>query len=163
VPEPRWLNDIEARLWRAFLDMRHCLDAAIERQLAEAGLSTADYRLLVPLTESPDDELRARDLGREIGWDRSRLSHHLRRMEQRGLVARRDCPTDARGTMISLTAAGRRAVTGAAPGHVETVRRHFIDLLSGADAATLTALSARVLATAGDGTPVPGTRCPSDA
>lgn len=163
MPETRRLDDIEARLWRAFLDMRHCLDAAIERQLAEAGLSTADYRLLVPLSEAADHELRARDLGRGIGWDRSRLSHQLRRMEQRGLVARRDCPTDARGTMISLTSAGRSAVTAAAPGHVETVRRHFIDLLSDADAAALTALSARVLAAGGAGAPVPGTRCPSDA
>nr|WP_205860927.1 MarR family transcriptional regulator [Planosporangium flavigriseum] len=131
-------------MWRAFHEMRRHLDKAIERQLADAGLSTADYNLLVPLSEAPGDGLRARDLASHVDWDRSRLSHQLRRMEQRGLITRRDCPTDARGTMIMLTPAGRRAVEAAAPGHVETVRRHFVDLLSPEEIDTLTAISTRV-------------------
>lgn len=144
VAEPRWLDEREARLWRAFHDMRRNLDAVIDRQLSDAGVSTADYQLLVPLSEATGDELRARDLGREVGWDRSRLSHQLRRMEERGLVRRRDCPTDARGTIIELTEAGRRALELAAPGHVETVRHAFIDLLSSEEVDTLTAISVRV-------------------
>jgi DNA-binding MarR family transcriptional regulator len=138
------LDRREADMWRAFNDMRHSLDKVIERQLTGAGLSTADYDLLVPLSEAPGDELRARDLGRHVGWDRSRLSHQLRRMEQRGLIARHHCPTDARGTMIKLTPVGRKAVESATPGHVETVRRHFVDLLSPEEMDTLTAISARV-------------------
>ncbi len=138
------MDQREARLWRSFLEMRRDLDFVIERHLGSAGLSTADYQLLVPLSEAPESELRARDLGREIGWGRSRLSHQLRRMEQRGLLSRRDCPTDARGTMIALTPAGRVAVEAAAPGHVSTVRRHFIDLLSPAEIDMLTAVASRV-------------------
>lgn len=144
MAETRWLDQREARLWRAFYEMRRQLDRVIERQLTEAGLSSADYELLVPLSEATGDEVRARDLGRVVGWDRSRLSHQLRRMEQRGLLRRRDCPTDARGTMIALTAAGRKAVEAAAPGHVATVRRHFVDLLSPTEIDVLSDVAIRV-------------------
>lgn len=154
VDEPKWLDEDEARLWRAFVEMRRGLDVVMERQLGGAGLSTADYQLLVPLSEAPVPELRARDLGRIVGWDRSRLSHQLRRMEQRGLIRRRDCPTDARGTMIGLTPAGRTTVEVAAPGHVDTVRRYFIDLLSPAERETLTLVATRVRdALAGESAP----------
>ena len=131
-------------MWRSFLEMRAALDAIIERQLNDAGLSGADYALLVPLSEAPEGVLRVRDLGRAVGWDRSRLSHQLRRMEQRGLVMRFDCPSDARGTMVQLTPEGRRAIEAVAPGHVETVRLNFVDLLSGDELDTLAAVSARV-------------------
>ncbi len=144
MAETRWLDQREARLWRAFYEMRRQLDRVIERQLTEAGLSSADYELLVPLSEATGDEVRARDLGRLVGWDRSRLSHQLRRMEQRGLLRRQDCPTDARGTMIALTAAGRKAVEAAAPGHVATVRRHFVDLLSPTEIDVLSDVAIRV-------------------
>jgi DNA-binding MarR family transcriptional regulator len=129
VSETRWLDEREARMWRSYVHMQRAIGQAIERQLAEEGLSGADYELLVPLSEAPDHVLRARDLGRGVGWDRSRLAHQLRRMEQRGLVRRFDCPTDARGTMVELTPAGLELITTAAPGHVETVRRCFVDLL----------------------------------
>jgi DNA-binding MarR family transcriptional regulator len=131
-------------MWRAFYAMRRHLDKAIERQLADAGLSSADYDLLAPLSETPGGEWRGRDLGNHVGWDRSRLSHQLRRMEQRGLITRRDCPSDARGTMITLTPTGRKAVEAAAPGHVETVRRYFVDLLTPEEIDTLTAISIRI-------------------
>jgi DNA-binding MarR family transcriptional regulator len=140
----RWLTDEEQRLWRAYLEARTRLDAAVDAQLAECGLSTADFAVLVPLSEAPGAGLRARDLGLQAGWDRSRLSHQLRRMEQRGLLRRTSCPTDARGTVVELTEAGRAALVQAAPGHVETVRRHFVDLLAPADLPALTAALERV-------------------
>lgn len=150
VSEVRWLQGDEVRMWRGFIQMRRALDQAIERQLADEGLSTADYELLVPLSEAPGYVLRARDLGRAVGWDRSRLAHQLRRMERRGLVHRFDCPTDARGTMVELTPEGRDVIVAAAPGHVETVRCCFVDLLDPAEIETLTAIAAKVaVATAG--------------
>jgi DNA-binding MarR family transcriptional regulator len=102
----------------AGVDMRRRLDTALEQQLGEAGLSSADFQLLVPLSEAPDDRLRARDLGKAGMWDRSRLSHQLRRMEQRGLICRCVCPEDARGTHGRAYPAGRAAVEAAAPGHI---------------------------------------------
>ena len=119
----------------------------LEEQISrDAGLSGADYAVLVPLSESPDGMLRARELGREILWDRSRLSHHISRMEKRGLVAREECATDGRGAMVRLTDAGRAAIEGAAPGHVAATRRYFFDLLSNEEVDVLTAVFDRVLA-----------------
>ncbi len=120
---------------------------ALHRQLVrDAGLTGADYALLVPLSETPDGVIRARDLGHVVGWDRSRISHQLRRMEQRGLVTREHCPDDARGSMVRLTPPGRSAIEAAAPNHVAAVRRLFIDHLTDNEIDTLTALFDRLLA-----------------
>jgi DNA-binding MarR family transcriptional regulator len=133
-------------MWRAFTDMQLQLNSVLDRQLThESGLSAADYALLVPLSQAPDHRLRARDLRRWVGWDRSRLAHQVRRMEQRGLISRHQCATDARGTMIQLTPEGLKAIEAAAPGHVEAVRRYFVDLLSPAEMDTLREVAERVL------------------
>jgi DNA-binding MarR family transcriptional regulator len=145
--ETRWLDEKEARMWRSFHTMGRALSRKMDQQLTnDSNLSSADWELLVPLSESTEQQMRVRDLGRLTGWDRSRLSHHIRRMESRGLVARFDCPTDARGTNVELTPMGRHAVEGAAPGHVETVRRYFVDLLSSEEIATITAVNERIVA-----------------
>jgi DNA-binding MarR family transcriptional regulator len=82
---------IQARLWQAYRDFSRDLQRAFDRQLErDAGLSGADYALLVPLPEARDGVVRMRGLGQSVGWDRSRLSHQVRRMEQRGLVVREE-------------------------------------------------------------------------
>lgn len=141
---PRWLDEREAALWRAMQEAWSGLDSALERQLNDEGLSAADYALLVPLSEADGDLLRARDLAGRVGWERSRLSHQLRRMEQRGLVQRSGCSDDARGTMIALTPQGRAALEAAAPGHVAAVRRAFVDLVEPGEAEVLTRVFTRV-------------------
>jgi DNA-binding MarR family transcriptional regulator len=142
-----WLDEREAHAWRAFLDLRRRIEAVINQQLTrDAGLSSVDYELLVPLSESPDGVLRARDLGRMVGWERSRLSHQITRMEKRGLVVREDCAVDARGSMVRLTDAGRAAIESAAPEHVQTVRRHFFDPLTTDEIDTLCAIYDRLIA-----------------
>ena len=84
-----WLNAREQRAWRTFLEVTRELPAELNRQLTrDAGLSGADYALLVPLSETSEGRLRPRDLGRQVDWDRSRLSHQIRRMQERGLVVR---------------------------------------------------------------------------
>ena len=144
--QPRWLDERQQHVWQAYLHLHQRLEARLEDQLLrDAGLSAADYRVLVPLSEAPDGLLRARELCTEIGWDRSRLSHHIRRMEQRGLVAREECSEDGRGTMVRLTAAGRRAIEGAAPEHAETTHRYFFDLVSDDELETLAAVFDRLL------------------
>jgi DNA-binding MarR family transcriptional regulator len=101
--------------------------------------------VLHPLSEAPGGLLRARDLGIEIRWDRSRLSHHLSRMEKRGLVVREECVEDARGLMVRLTKAGRRAIEAAAPAHVEAVQSYFFDLVSKDELETMAAVFDRIL------------------
>lgn len=141
-----WLDAREQRAWRAFLDVRRDLLAELNRQLTrDAGLSGADYALLVPLSEAPDGRLRPRDLGRQVDWDRSRLSHQIRRMQERGLVVREECCTDGRGAFVVLTDHGREAIESAAPDHVRSVRRFFFDVLAPAEVETLISIYDRVL------------------
>jgi DNA-binding MarR family transcriptional regulator len=131
VTEPRWLDATEERAWRSLIQMSWLLDAAISRDLAQqASLSHADYYVLARLSESPQHTLRMSELAAGINWSKSRLSHQIARMEQRGLVCRRGCPSDARGTYAVLTPKGLKAIQEAAPGHVESIRRHLIDQLS---------------------------------
>ena len=129
--EPLWLDDAEARAWRGYMRMRTLLHAQIVRDLArEAGLSGPDYDVLSNVSEAEGRRTRLGDLAARMAWSKSRLSHHITRMEQRGLVTREDCTSDGRGAFVVLTDAGFRAIEAAAPGHVASVRRHFIDLLS---------------------------------
>jgi len=145
MTQGRWLNEQEQRMWRSFQGMWRNLDRAVERDLMDgAALSAADFAVLVALSEAPDRRLRARDLGRCLDWDRSRLSHQIRRMEQRELLIRSSCPTDARGTFIKLTNHGWELVQQAAPGHVQAVRANFFDVLTDADVAALEDISRRV-------------------
>jgi DNA-binding MarR family transcriptional regulator len=147
MAKPRWLDQREAHLWQAYRDLQRELRNALDRQLVhDAGLSGAEYALLVPLSEAHGGRLRARDLGAMVGWDRSRVSHQLSRMEQRGLVTREPCPDDARGSIVRLTPAGRSAIKAAAPNHVATVRRFFLDPLSDDEVDTLATLLDRLLA-----------------
>jgi DNA-binding MarR family transcriptional regulator len=90
--------------------------------------------------------MRVQELARLMQWSSSRLAHQVTRMQQRGLVDRETMASDGRGSMISLTAAGRDRIEQAAPLHVASVRKHFIDLLSPAEVALLADISQRVLA-----------------
>jgi DNA-binding MarR family transcriptional regulator len=131
VTADRWLDSREAEAWRAVRDLGRPLWTALGRELQrDSGLSMADYEVLVVLSAADDGVVPYRDLARATEWEKSRLSHHVTRMEQRGLVARQDCPDDARAAHIVLTAAGRSAVERAAPGHVAAVRRLLIDALT---------------------------------
>jgi DNA-binding MarR family transcriptional regulator len=144
--KPRWLDQDQAHLWQSQLKLNQQLYDVLEAQLIrDAGLSGSDYAVLVPLSEAPDGVLRARDLGRQIFWDRSRLSHHVRRMEGRGLVRREECAVDGRGSMVRLTAAGRKAIQEAAPQHADTVQRCYFDLLSAEEVKLMTDVYDRLL------------------
>lgn len=144
--DPRWLDEREQCLWRTWRQVHIDLNSVLDRELAkDSGLSGADYAILVPLSESPEGRMRARELRVEANWDRSRMAHQLRRMEQRGLIVRETCDEDGRGTMARLTDAGRQAIETAAPGHVAAVRSYFIDELTDTEIDVLRSVSERVL------------------
>jgi DNA-binding MarR family transcriptional regulator len=131
VPQPRWLDDVEDRAWRGYRRMRGLLDLQLSRDLAdESGFSDADYDVLSTVSESDDHRIRFTDLARRMLWSKSRLSHQITRMQQRGLVDREEHPADGRGTVVVLTDHGWDAIRAAAPAHVASVRRHLIDQLS---------------------------------
>jgi DNA-binding MarR family transcriptional regulator len=145
---PALLDEDERAVWQTYRDLHRELSGALETQLLrDAGLSGAEYSVLVPLSHTPGGVLRARDLCTSLGWDRSRLSHLIARMEQRGLVAREECSEDRRGSMLRLTDAGRDAVEGVAPAHSAAVRRWFFDQLSAAELETLATVFTRLLDT----------------
>jgi DNA-binding MarR family transcriptional regulator len=127
----RWLDDREQRVWRSWIRASSQLEAHLARRMqADADISMSDFAVLVPLSEAPDERLRAFALGRSLQWEKSRLSHHLTRMERRGLVSREDCGTDRRGAFVVLTPEGRRALETAAGPHAEAVRAAVFDRLS---------------------------------
>lgn len=126
-----WLTEREERTWRALQFMQMRLEGELARQLAaESGLSYPDYVVLVALTDRPDGRMRLFELGAVLGWEKSRLSHHVGRMADRGLVKKEKCEDDRRGAFVVITRRGRAAIEAAAPGHVAAVRRLFVDRLT---------------------------------
>ena len=149
-----WLNEEEHRAFDSFVNLARNLFTALSMDLQQvSGLSSADYEVLVNLTARPDGRIRPTELAAAMRWDSSRLSHHIRRMESRGLVARERFAEDRRGALITLTPAGRSAIEQAAPGHVRAVRRLVVDALTPAELRQLTALSEKLLAGMESGLP----------
>jgi DNA-binding MarR family transcriptional regulator len=127
----RWLDEAQQRAWRSVQVMQARLNAVLGSQLAaESDLSYADYVVLVVLTDTPHAAARVHELARYLGWERSRVSHHVARMVERGLVRKERSTADRRGSFVVVTEAGRRAIEAAAPGHVAAVRKFFIDALT---------------------------------
>lgn len=146
MADPRWLDTDEDRAWRGWLAMVDRLHSQLASDLqAESGLSYADYQILVSLSEARDRRVRMSDLALILDWSKSRVSHQVARMETRGLVSKEECASDARGAFAVLTDAGMDQIRAAAPGHVASVRRHFIDLLDRGDLEVLADVSKRVL------------------
>ena len=143
---PGWLTDDEQRAWRGLLQMSAQLDARLNRDLQQTGgLSLADYDVLVALSEAPDGRLRVFEIARALCWEQSRLSHHLARMQKRGLVVREECRSDRRGAFAVLTQEGRAAIEEAAPAHVATVRELVFDGLTADQVSALDDLTSTVL------------------
>ncbi|SBT89656.1 transcriptional regulator, MarR family [Streptomyces sp. DI166] len=148
----RWLTDEEQHAWRNFVRMQEKLGARLGRSLqADFNLSSADFAVLVHLTDVPEGRLRYQDLSRALEWEKSRMSHHIARMVSRGMVAREECPEDGRGAFVVITDAGRAAIEAAAPRHVETVRALFLDHITPEELRTLARISERVVAHLEDG------------
>jgi DNA-binding MarR family transcriptional regulator len=140
----RWLNPDEERAWRAFLRVMVTVQAGTSGDLAAVGLSEPDYEVLSTLSERPDQTSTLHAQADKMGWSRSRLSRHATRMEVRGLLRRSPDPADGRGCLLVLTEQGLDALTTAAPAHLESVRRHFIDRLRPDDLAAIEQIARRL-------------------
>lgn len=131
MEDVRWLDEDEERAWRTLQFMQMRLEGELARELAaDTGLSYPDYVVLVALTDRPDGRMRLFELAQDLGWEKSRVSHHIARMATRGLVDKERCDDDRRGAYVVATDRGRKEIAAAAPGHVATVRRLFIDRLT---------------------------------
>jgi DNA-binding MarR family transcriptional regulator len=155
--QPRWLTDAEQAVWRDFLDVNRLLMERLNRQLVEdSGMSLAEYEVLVQLSEAPDRRLRMSELADLVVNSRSRLTHTVRRLEERGWVTREECEEDRRGILCALLDEGFAVLDAAAPGHVEEVRSILFDPLDPADVEALGQVMHKVRARLrGDAPPPP--------
>ncbi|WP_295624907.1 MarR family winged helix-turn-helix transcriptional regulator [uncultured Corynebacterium sp.] len=128
--EVQWLNDDEQTLWRAMMDAAKAVERAMDtRLLTTEEISSADFSVLVSLSESDGGVVRMRELCEDLKWDRSRMSHQITRMEKRGLVTKNRCTNDSRGIDVQLTEHGREVIERAAPDHVRMIRHIVFDQL----------------------------------
>jgi DNA-binding MarR family transcriptional regulator len=127
----RWLDADEQKAWRAWLYSTQLLQDRLDRELThETGISHAYYEILVALSETPGRAMRMSELADRCLSSRSRLSHAVSRLEERGWIRRQVCENDGRGQLAVLTDEGFAALEAAAPIHVESVRTHLFDQLS---------------------------------
>jgi DNA-binding MarR family transcriptional regulator len=123
-----WLSPSQQRAWVTYMRVQLRMKYEMNRQLQrDSGLSLADFHVLNALCSTPDYKPQVTDLAAFIGWERSRLSHHLRRLCGRGLAKRVQSEDDGRATDAVLTEKGMSAVVAARPGHAALVRRLFFD------------------------------------
>ena len=125
-----WLSGEQQQVWRKYLRATARVSQFLDADLRRFGLNLAEYEILVSLSEAPDRMMRMSELADRCLSSRSRLSHAVSRLEERGWVRRQVCPEDGRGQLAVLTDDGFAALEAAAPVHVEGVRRHLFDQLS---------------------------------
>lgn len=130
---PRWLSDDEQHSWRAYLRGSRLLEEALDRDLQEHGVALTEYEILSMLSESEGARLRMSELADLVVQSRSRMTHTAIRLEKRGWVVRQSCLRDRRGVELVLTDEGRAILEQMAVAHVESVRRHLLDVMSGED------------------------------
>jgi DNA-binding MarR family transcriptional regulator len=148
---PRWLTAEQQQIWRAYLLGSALLQERIDADLRPFGLDRAEYEILVVLSEIEGQRLRMAELADAVHQSRSRLTHTISRMEKTNLVKRTSCPTDRRGVWAELTAEGFELIKEAAPTHVETVRRNFVEVMSEEDYAAVGRVFTAVIAAGGGG------------
>jgi DNA-binding MarR family transcriptional regulator len=146
MSEAMGLDPADWAMWREVTAMRTGVDRALEHRLQrDAGISAADFDVLRSLADADGHRLRAGALAESLGWEKSRISHQVRRMAERGLVEREDCPTDLRGTWVVLSEAGADAFATASCGYVQTLNRALFARLDAEDRAALHRIASTVI------------------
>ncbi|WP_326646452.1 MarR family transcriptional regulator [Streptosporangium sp. NBC_01755] len=144
----RWLDDDEQHTWRAFMAASQLVQEELDRQLQrDSGMPHAYYAMLVKLSEAPGRMMRMSELAMELNSSQSRLSHAMKRLEERGWARREPCAADKRVSWAILTDQGLAALTAAAPGHVEAVRQTLFDRLTPDQLRQLREICAAILPT----------------
>jgi DNA-binding MarR family transcriptional regulator len=132
----------ELSAWRSFIEVSERMRSAIGSRLqSDSGVSSGDYAVLLSLTEAPGHRVRSSELAATVGWERSRLSHHLGRMEQRGLIRREECLTDNRGAEACLTPVGAEAFRKASAPHMHAIQELFVSALTCAQLDSITEIA----------------------
>jgi DNA-binding MarR family transcriptional regulator len=141
---PRWLNPREMKAWRSYIIASRRLLEALDTDLDGHDLTMADYEVMAQLSEAPGRRMRMSELADLAMLSKSRLSHRMKVMEKAGWVKREECMEDRRGYWAVMTEKGWKAIVAAAPSHVDSVRRRFIDQLSVKEQEALSGIFAHV-------------------
>lgn len=142
-----WLDDEQQQAWRVLVTVPRRLMARLDADLQDGkGMSLADYEVLAYLSEVPDQALRMAELAEQLVLSPSGLTRRLDGMVRAGMVERRACPSDGRGSLAVLTDEGRRRLEDAAPAHLESVRAYVVEQLTRADLVGLAVAMARIVA-----------------
>jgi DNA-binding MarR family transcriptional regulator len=145
MPKARALEPEQWELWHAWMQAQRLLDRELDRGLQrDFGISKADFSVLMTLHRTPDGQLRVGELVSSLGWEKSRVSHQLTRMESRQLVERTGSEAGGRRSSIGLTTKGRSVARSAVVGHADNVRRYFFDVLTPEQADAIRAWSEEV-------------------
>ncbi len=143
--QTRWLSEEEQHAWRSWIAVSLLLPDRLSRDLqSSAGISLADYEILVRLSEAPNRRLRMSELAEATLSSRSRLTHQIDRLEKAGWVDREPCEDDRRGAFAVMTQTGWEFLVSAAPMHVASVHERLVDVLTPAEFAEFGRLCARV-------------------
>ncbi|GAB2627035.1 MarR family transcriptional regulator [Paractinoplanes abujensis] len=119
------------RIWRNYVETAEVVRLRLAGRLqSETSLSSGDYVVLLALSEAEGQTLRSSVLAARIEWERSRLSHHLGRMEKRGLLRRVPCADDVHGIDVVMTEVGAETFHAATVPHLKAVREMFADALT---------------------------------
>jgi len=146
MEDVRWLDEREARAWRALQFMQMRLTGRLAADVAATSeFSYPDYVVLVALSDRKDGRARIFELADTLGWEKSRVSHQIARMTERGLVRKEPCDDDRRGAYVVATKKGRRGIDLAAPHHVAAVRRFFVDRLTKEELDLVASVAEKVL------------------
>jgi DNA-binding MarR family transcriptional regulator len=125
----KWLTPQEMTAWRTYIETYGDLISAIERDLAEHGLTLGDYQVFVYLSEASEHSMRMCDLADLLQLSPSGLTRRLDGLVKAGYVTREASTGDRRVMLAALTPKGFAALEAAAPDHVASVRHHIFDHL----------------------------------
>ena len=139
-----WLTPAEEFAWRKYIVASRRMLEALDDDLAANGLSLSDYEILVHLSDAKDRSLRMSDLAEKTILSRSRLSHRIKYMEGKGWVERQKCASDKRGTWAVMTPKGWNTIVKAAPDHVTSIRKRFIDQITKADQKSIASIFEKI-------------------
>jgi DNA-binding MarR family transcriptional regulator len=146
MAETRALEPEEWERWDTWMRAQRLLVRELDRGLLrDCGISKAEFSVLMTLWQAPGRDVRVADLVEALAWEKSRVSHQLTRMENRGFVEQTESGASGRRTRIGLTAEGRRVAQEAIRAHGGNIRRHFLDPLTAEQSSAFQAWSEQVI------------------
>ena len=136
------MKDLDSKAWRAFHKIGTSLLPHLGRQVSNhSGISGAEYVVLVALSELLVPSVNLNRLATGLGWEISRMSHQVSRMDEAGLVKKTKNLEDSRCFDVSITAKGRKIAEAAIPLQSKEINHCFSQVLTQAQMKSLIEIS----------------------